>query len=176
MFRRLVLVVTMLSVLLAVPAAGLDAQQKQWYVQGVFALPLGDFTNVADLGLGGGAGLSVAYGPQWSFRGEASYIWFRTKDIPGGDASASLVPLNALALYQLQHSQAYLMGGLGVVFASGSASYSIGNEGDSYSDTSTKVGLILGVGYVLNPKFDLGVRFNVAGDANHFSLNLAYGF
>jgi len=32
------------------------------------------------------------------------------------------------------------------------------------------------VGYVLNDRFDLGARFNVAADANNFSLNLAFRF
>jgi len=176
MFRRFILVAAVLSVMLAVPAAGRDAQPKHWYAQGIFALPLGDFTEIADLGLGGGGGLSVPLGSAWSFRGEASYIWFRTKDFPGVDPSVALVPVNALASYFLQDSQAYLMGGLGVVFAKLSASYSIGEHSGSGSEWSTELGLILGVGYVINPRFDLGARFNVAGDANHFSLNLAYGF
>ena len=176
MFKRLVLLTIIVAVLTAVPASALDFQQKQWYGQGIVALPMGDFGDFANLGLGLGAGLTVPHNAEWAFRGEISYTWFSTEDIPGYDTSASLVPVTVLAQYNLEASKFYFLGGLGLVFANASVDYNIGGITGSESDTSTEFGLTLGSGYVVSPKVDLGARFNFISDANTFSMHVVYKF
>lgn len=177
MFKRIAILLIALTLLSAVPANALDFEQKQWYGQGIIALPMGDFGEIANTGFGFGAGLHVPHNLDWSFRGEISYIYFTTEDMPGFDISASQIPITALAQYSLKDSKFYFLGGLTLAFSKASVDYEIeGFEGGSDSSTSTDFGLNLGAGYVVSPKVDLGARFNLISDANSFSLHVAYKF
>jgi opacity protein-like surface antigen len=186
MFKRMLLITALLSVIVALPAAALDFDQKQWYGQGIVALPMGNFGDIANFGFGAGVGMLVPHTPELSFRGEISYIYFTTEDVEGFDGaedidvSASMIPITALAQYNMKDSEMYLLGGLGIAIAKASVDYpeSVDTFGfdASYSDTSTEFGLTLGAGYHVKPGMTLEGRFNVISDANSLSVNLGYFF
>ncbi len=129
MLKRLVLLTATIAILAAVPASALDFDQKAWYAQGMLALPMGNFGDLAKIGFGGGLGLKVPHSPELDFRGEVSYIYFGTEDTFAGfdasevDISASMIPILALAQYNMDSSSAYLLGGLGFAIASISVDY-----------------------------------------------------
>lgn len=176
MLKRLVLILALLSVCAALPASALDFTQKQMYGQGVVALPMGNFGDIAKIGFGAGFGLLVPHTPELSFRGEISYIYFTTEDFGDADVSASQIPVLVLGQYNLTDSKAYLLGGLGLAFSKASVDY-----GDTFglgevSDTSTDLGLVAGAGYKLQPNLTLEGRFNLVSDAGSLGLNVVYWF
>ena len=63
MFKRMLLITALLSVIVALPAAALDFDQKQWYGQGIAALPMGNFGDIANFGFGAGVGMLVPHTP-----------------------------------------------------------------------------------------------------------------
>lgn len=181
MLKRLMLLTVAVAMLAAVPASALDFEQKAWYGQGVLALPMGNFGDFAKIGVGGGLGLSVPHSPELTFRGEVSYIYFTTEDIPNADVSASLIPILALAQYNMDSSSAYLLGGLGFAIAKLSVDYTetvpgFGTFSAGGSDSSTEFGLVVGAGFNLSPTMTLEGRFNVISDANSLSANLGWWF
>ena len=158
MIKRLFLIAAAVALLVSLPAAAVDYQQKEWYGNGVLAFPTGDFGDIADI----------------SFRGEISYIYFTTEDFEGADVSASMVPIMVLAQYNLKDSQAYLLGGLGLAFATAKVEFDTPGYDDS--DTSTELGLTLGGGFQMQPNLGLEGRLNLISDANFISINVAYKF
>jgi opacity protein-like surface antigen len=177
MFKRTIALVLAVA-LLATAAAALDFDRKHWYGQGILALPMGNFGDIANVGFGAGLGLSVPHDAAWSFRGEVSYIYFTTEDFVGGDYSISLIPINVLAEYHMADSSAYLLGGLGIfmrrvkvewdddgIFGSGSA-----------TNTDSEIGLIVGGGFALTESMNLEGRLNLVSNTNHLSVHLQFGF
>ncbi len=177
MLKRLVLLTATIAILAAVPASALDFDQKAWYAQGILAMPMGDFGDFANLGFGGGLGIKVPHSPELDFRGEVSYIYFSTEDAPDFDVSFSMIPILALAQYNMDSSSAYLLGGLGFVFSNFEFEPKVsGFEDFSVSDSSTDLGLTVGAGFNLSPAMTLEGRFNVVSDANSLSANLGWWF
>ena len=178
MLKRLVLIAVVFAVFAAIPASALDFDEKQFYGQGILALPIGSFGDFANIGLGAGFGILVPHTPEFSFRGEISYIYFTTEDIPEADVSASLIPITVLAQYNLTDSKAYLLGGLGFAIAKASVDFTTTIPGfdSSYSGSSTEFGLTLGGGFKLSDNFNLEGRFNLISDANSISVNAVYLF
>ena len=181
MFKRIALLTAVLAIVSAAPASALDFDQKAWYGQGILALPMGNFGDFANIGFGAGLGLKVPHSPELDFRGEVSYIYFTTEDIPDADVSASLIPILALAQYNMDSSSAYLLGGLGFAIASVSIDYNVdvpgvGTFSGSGSDSSTEFGLVVGAGFNLSPTMTLEGRFNLISDANSLSANLGWWF
>ena len=154
--------------LLAAQAGALDFDQKQFYGQGVVALPLGDFGDLAKLGFGAGLGMLVPHDEALAFRGEVSFLYFL--DDVEGDVDVTLwqVPVQALVQYSFTDSPAYLLGGLGLAFTH----FEVG----SFSNTETDVALALGGGYKLKPNMVLEGRFNVVSDANSISAHFGFHF
>ena len=183
MLKRIFLFAALVTVLAATPAAALDFEQKEWYGQGILALPMGTFGDFASLGIGAGIGLLVPHSPEFSFRGEISYIYFTTEDISfldeSADVSASMIPITALAQYNLANSEIYLLGGLGLAIAKLSIDYPAiagFTSAGSGSDSSTEFGITLGAGTKLNPNLSLEARLNLISDANSISANLGWFF
>ncbi len=183
MLKRIFLLVALVTVMAAVPAAALDFEQKQWYGQGIVALPMGNFGDFANLGIGAGIGVLVPHSPEFSFRGEVSYIYFTTEDFSflgeSADVSASQIPITALAQYNLADSEIYLLGGLGLVMAKLSIDYPTVSGidlGGGVSDTQTEIGITLGAGTKLKPNLSLEGRLNMVGDGNSISANLGWFF
>ena len=184
MLKRLVLLTAMIAILAAVPASALDFDQKQMYGRGVLALPMGNFGDFANLGIGAGLGMLVPHTPNISFRGEISYIYFTTEDFSfageSADVSASMIPVNALIQYNLTDSKVYLLGGLGLAFAKLSVDFpstsDLGFGSTSSSDTSTEIGVTLGAGTQLKSTLGLEGRLSLISDANSISGNLIWWF
>ncbi len=174
MIKRLFLIAAAVALLVSLPAAAVDYQQKEWYGNGVLAFPTGDFGDIANFGIGAGIGVLVPHTADISFRGEISYIYFTTEDFEGADVSASMVPIMVLAQYNLKDSQAYLLGGLGLAFATAKVEFDTPGYDDS--DTSTELGLTLGGGFQMQPNLGLEGRLNLISDANFISINVAYKF
>lgn len=170
------LLVLALAATLVTSAAAFDFDQKEWYGQGVLALPMGDFGDIANIGFGAGVGISVPSSPELDFRGEISYIHFTTEDVMGADLSFSMIPVVFLAEYDLE--SAYLLGGLGIIWRKSKTEFDdedfFGN--DSISSTDTELGLIVGGGLALSPSVNLEGRLNIISDSNFLSAHVAFGF
>ncbi len=175
MIKRMALAATAL-VLVASAATALDFDQKHWYSQGILSLPMGNFGDFANLGIGAGVGLSAPSSADLNFRGEISYIYFLTDDFGGAETSASMIPILVLAHYGLKDSQAYLLGGLGIVIVKTKFDYSGPFASGSFSHTDSELGLVLGGGYALSPTMNLEGRLNVISDANSISAHLSFRF
>jgi opacity protein-like surface antigen len=176
MYKRSIILV-MLIALLASGAAALDFDQKQFYGQGVLAMPIGDWSDFANFGFGAGVGMTVPHSPELAFRGEISYITYSTEDVVGADYSFSMIPVNVLAHYTMESM--YLLGGLGLVFAKSEVEFDDDDGGffsGSVSNTENELGLIVGAGFELSPKMTLEGRFNLISDANFISANIGYRF
>ena len=173
MFKRMLAL--MLTIVVAASAAtALDFDQKQFYGQGVLALPIGDWSDFANLGIGAGVGMHVPHTPEMSFRGEISYIHFMTEDVEGGDYSFSMIPVNVLLQYNLESM--YLLGGLGLTFAKAKVEVDSDFGDFSSSTTDSEIGLVLGAGFELSPSMVLEGRFNIVSDANYLSANVGFRF
>jgi hypothetical protein len=165
--RKLV-VLTLLLSLFAMPALALDFAAKQFYAQGVVALPMGSFGDIANLGYGAGVGMMVPHDEMVSFGVEASYLMYSVEDVPGADVSFSMIPVLVLAKYSLTESPIYLLGGLGLAFSS----MSVGDVDESSSDFA----LALGAGYNAMPNLSLEARMNIVSDANQITAHVGYRF
>jgi opacity protein-like surface antigen len=169
------LLVLALAVVLATSAAALDFDQKQWYGQGVLALPMGDFGDIANIGFGAGVGISVPSSPELGFRGEISYIHFTTEDLGDIEYKFSMIPVVFLAEYDLD--SAYLLGGLGIIWRKSKIEFDEDEFfGGSVSDTDTELGLILGGGLALSPSMNLEARLNIISDSNFLSAHVGFKF
>jgi opacity protein-like surface antigen len=177
MFKRVIALVLTLALVASV-AAALDFDRKHWYGQGILALPMGNFGDIANLGIGAGIGLSAPSADEWQFRGEVSYVYFTTEDFEGGDYSISLIPINVLAEYHLTDSQAYLLGGLGIVMRRVKIEWDDDPifGGGSVSDTDSEIGLILGGGLQLSEGMTLEGRLNLISNTNHISAHIGFAF
>jgi opacity protein-like surface antigen len=164
----------LMIVLMASAANALDFDQKQFYGQGVLALPLGDWGDFANLGIGAGLGMVVPHSAEMAFRGEISYIHFMTDDVEGADYSFSMIPINVLLQYNLE--SAYLLGGLGLTFAKAKVEVDSGFGDFSSSNTDSELGLVLGAGFDLTESVTLEGRFNIVSDANYLSANVGFRF
>ena len=177
MLKRLVLLTATIAILAAVPASALDFDQKAWYAQGILALPMGDFGDYANLGFGGGLGIKVPHSPELDFRGEVSYLYFSTEDVPEADVSFSMIPILALAQYNMDSSSVYLLGGLGFVIGKTSIESTVAGFGDfDVSESETDLGLVVGAGANLSPTMTIEGRFNAVSDANSVSAHLGWWF
>ncbi len=171
--RRVSIVLALVMMTMIVTqASALDFQQKSFYAQGLIALPMGNFGDVANVGFGPGVGMLVPHTPELSFRGEISYIFYSTDSVAGVSTSASEIPLVALAQYNLTDSPAYLLGGLGLAFGHASAEY----NGFKASSNSTDLDLVLGGGYEVSPQLGIEARLSIISDANQISFHGVYHF
>ena len=179
----LIAFVVVLGALFAVPANAFDFDQKQFYGQGVFALPIGDFGDLAKFGFGAGLGLVVPHNEELSFRGEASFLYY-LDDIeePVGvdvdpDVTLWQVPVQFFAQYTFPESQFYGLAGLGLTFTHVDwGTDTIGGISAESSNTETDVALSFGGGFQIDEKMGIEGRFNIISDANSISAHFGYRF
>jgi len=175
--RYLVLFALLTIGLLATQASALDWDESSFYAQGAIQLPMGDFGDIANLGFGPGFGVLVPHSDELSFRGQIAYYFYSTEDVPGGDVSVHAIPLLALVQYNLEDSPVYLLGGLGLTFASASYDYDVEGFGSgSYDDSETKFTFTAGAGYPVAEKISLEARFNLISDANSLQFGGIFHF
>jgi opacity protein-like surface antigen len=173
--RKLMTLALLIS-LFAMPAFALDFTAKQFYVQGVVALPMGTFGDIANLGFGGGVGILVPHNDMLSFGLEASYLTYSTEDqtVLGvtPDVSMSMIPVLALVHYNMTDSPLYLLGGIGLAFGHSKVEY----NGFSASDNSSDFDIALGAGYEATPNLFFEGRINLVSDANQIEGHIGYKF
>lgn len=180
---RKLLTITVLLSLFAMPAMALDFTAKQFFVQGVVALPMGDFGDGADLGYGGGLGMMVPHNDMLSFGLEASYLTYSMNEDFYDDASFSMIPVLAMVHYDLSDAPVYLLGGLGLAF--GSFESNIADDPDtplvdesrySSDDSSSDVAIALGAGFDATPNMFFEGRLMLVSDANQITGHIGYRF
>ena len=144
----------------------------------VVSLPMGDFGNAANLGIGGPAAFELKFQPQLVGVGHIGYISYSTES----DAfSFSSVPLLVGAKYFFQPASGlYGIGQLGLNIISTTVetpSYSIFGTsygGGSVSASSSEFTLALGAGYEMpissNLIFDVSGAINVISNFNNIQI------
>lgn len=172
---RKLLTLTLLLSLFAMPAMALDFTAKQFHVQGIVSMPMGDFGDIASLGFGGGVGMIVPHNDMLSFGLEASYLTYSTEEVAGADVSFSMIPVVALVHYNMTDSPLYLLGGLGIAFGSSSIEYDNSAIGD-FDDSSSDLALALGAGYNATPNMFFEGRLMMISDANQITGHIGYRF
>ncbi len=161
-FKRTILLTTLTAVLAGAPASALDFQAKQWYGQGIVALPTGNFGDFANFGLGAGVGLFVPHTPEAQLSRRVFLYLLHDRRLFGiwGDGRRC--------------SQSDPHHGSGAV-PTWSVEFNSTTFGSaSGSDSSTELGSILGAGTKLKPSLSLEGRLNFISDTNTISANLGW--
>jgi hypothetical protein len=169
---RLSLILSLVLPLLAAPAMAMDSSQMEFYGQGIVALPMGNFGDVANVGIGAGLGVRVPLQGIISLRGEISYVYYTTDAPAGVDLSFSQIPILVLAEFRPAEMPVYFLGGVGLAYSM--SSVKIG--GASADDNSTDPALVGGVGFNASPKLFLEGRLQLVSDANQVSGHVGYRF
>jgi opacity protein-like surface antigen len=135
------------------------------------ALPIGDFSSVANLGIGATGQFQYNINESMAVTGTTGYIHFLT-DVDG--VSFGMIPIQVGFKYYFSGGL-YGMGQLGLHMARSSYSY----LGTSYSDTSNEFSFGVGAGYELalsKMKLDLAGRFQLINDANYLGVRAGLVF
>jgi len=106
---------------------------------------------------------------------EASYLMFSTEDIPDADVSWSMIPVLLMGHYHLSNSSAYLLGGVGLAFASSEIDYDDSDDFD-FDESESELAITFGAGINATPKMFFEGRFNAISDANSLGLHMGLRF
>lgn len=178
----------LLSVLLfAVLFTGfINAQSQGVSIGGNLALPIGDWSDGANMGFGGTATYERSFAPNIVGQIYAGYLSFGGKDLglTGWSYKYSMIPIMAGVKYFFQPGKGFYANALlGVHILSvditvPAAYQTYGNFGGSSSDT--KFGLGVGAGYEIpvggKNAVDVSANFMLVGDANYIGARVAYRF
>jgi len=168
-------------------ASALQAQESFGSAGLEIAIPLGDFGDVANFGIGGSGTFEVGVSDKLSLLAHAGVIFYAAEDFeslvvnPDLTISTETLPVN---LYQIplqvggryyldeQRAGLYLSALLGVHITG----ISVDGEGDSSTDLS----IAPEVGYFLNENISLALRYQiVTGDganSDYLGVRAAYNF
>jgi hypothetical protein len=151
-------------------------------VGGNLALPIGDWSDVADMGFGGTASYEHKFSPNLVGTATAGYlIWGGKEDIEGFSYDYSAIPILAGVKYFFAPGQGfYAAGQVGLhMFTIDVDVEFFGFEG-SGSSTETEFSAAAGLGYEIpvGPKgaVDLNAMFNLISDLNYLGFRVAYKF
>ena len=140
---------------------------------GAIVLPLGDWSDLAGLGLGATLHYEHPFDQNWSFTGRVGYIHHLSKETGPYSYTTSEIPFMVGAKYHLGAAAPglYFAGELGLTIFRFDLEYD-GPENPfvdevDHSDSETDLGMTLGAGYSMG-NFDLAARlyapdFDVAG-------------
>ncbi len=165
--------------------AGFINAQSQWIsIGGNLALPIGDWSESANLGFGGTAAYERSFAPNIVGQVYAGYLTFSGEDSGVDDFgySYSMIPIMVGAKYYFQPGKGlYANAQLGVHLLSVDVDVPEQYEGffESSSDTETEFGIGIGVGYELpmgKNALDISALFNLVNDANYIGARVAYKF
>lgn len=171
---RKLIVIALLAAMAATPALALDYPHKYYgHVQAVF--PSGDWSDFANLGYGPGLGMIFKHTETMALGVEASYLMFSTEDIPDADVSWSMIPVLLMGHYHLSNSSAYLLGGVGLAFASSEVDYDDSDAFD-FDESESELAITFGAGINATPKMFFEGRFNAISDANSLGLHMGLRF
>ncbi len=169
--------IALLASLAAAPALAVDVDYDatKYYGQVQALFPSGDWSDFVNLGFGPGFGMILKHNETTAFGIEASYLMFATEDLEGADVSWSMIPVMAMGHYHLNNSSAYLLGGIGMAFASAEIDYEDPDFPD-LDDSDSEVAITLGAGLNATPKMFFEGRFNAISDANSLGLHMGLRF
>lgn len=171
-------------IVLTVLFAGFINAQSQWgSIGGNLALPIGDWSDFANIGFGGTVTYERSFTPNIVGEAYAGYIMFGGEDYPGTNDSYSysMIPIMAGAKYFFQPGQGlYANALLGVhIFTVDIPEYTLFGFTYGGSESSTEFGLSVGAGYEMpmgKNALDLSASFNLISDANYIGARVAYKF
>jgi len=173
------------TLLIVFSVIGFTSAQNDMYLGAgvVVSLPMGDFGDVADMGIGGTAAFEMEFTPQLVGVGNIGYItWSGSSEI--GDYSWSAVPVMVGVKYFFSPGVGfYGLGQVGLSFFSIEVpSYTIpffGTVGGG-TESSSEFSLAVGAGYELpvspNVMLDFTGAFNLISDLNHITLRAGAKF
>jgi len=159
---------------LAIPAVALDLEARTYYGHGSLTLPIGDFSDYAGIGIGGGGGMVVPFDQALTFKSELGLNLFSGKSFQNYDSRVIMIPLIGLASYQLDpEGPIYALGGFGLTMVHVSLDYP--NNGND-SDNDIELTLTGGAGYKLNNQLAVEWRLTIISNSNYLSVNGVYHF
>jgi hypothetical protein len=168
----------------ATTEATMPAQRMHLGADADVAVPLGNFSDGAGIGLGALLRYEQAMLPNLNLTGRLGFIYHlpKTQVVPGFSADTKFWTIPVLAGVKFALNQSfYAAGELGLFFNHASVDVSGGGFGSgSSSSTETDVGVTLGGGYRTG---DLDIRAGLhildlghAGDSMAIALNVGYNF
>lgn len=151
------------------------------------AIPLGDFGDIANFGIGGSGTYEIGLSDKFSVLAHAGVIFYSVDDIefpvlnPDGtfgtetlDYSIYQIPLQAGARFYLSEQKDGLY--LGALLGMHITGFSIGDESDSDSNFS----FAPEVGYFLNESISIGLRYQIVtgedSNLDYLGARIAYNF
>ena len=165
------------------PAASAEttmpARKMQLAADGALAVPLGNLSDGAGIGLGALLRYEYVVLPQLNITGRAGFIYHLPKTVNGADSNFWTIPVLAGVKYAL-NEQFYVAGELGLFLNHVSASVMTPFGNISASSSETDLGLTAGAGY---RRGDLDIRLALdilnlghAGDNMTIGANVGYSF
>jgi opacity protein-like surface antigen len=170
-----------LLVLLVACFAAADAQDAfNPYWSGGFdlrgALPMGDFKDITDFGVGGTGYVAYSVAQQVAITGRAGYVYFGGKELSYSDGTNSgtiktkygMIPFLAGVKLFLSEgdSRVYVAGEAGLYIMSATADISISGGGSSLSGSGSDTQSKFGVSPSLGAQFKAGDNMMVDAHAN----------
>jgi opacity protein-like surface antigen len=165
------------------------AQGKNYLGIGAnLALPMGDFSDFAGVGIGGTASFEIEFTPNITGIGSAGYLSFGGKDFsdPYYDYSYSysVIPIMAgIKYYFTPGIPFYGIGQIGFQIFNDNLTTNVivpGYPNYGASASSTEFALSIGAGYEVpignNAALDLTGTFNLISDLNYLGARVAYRF
>jgi len=189
MYKRLSLILILVGIIFTLQTQKSNAQMQLGLDLGP-NIPVGDFGDVAETGLGFKIVFKYFFNDNVAFMANIGYssfeweenYWFGRGWGRGDDFRFNIVPINLNVEYHFGGNplKPYLSGGLGIY------ALSINNDNDNWDDDdryqSTEVGLNLGGGlaYEIGNNLDLtaDLKFHLVENASFVGLNfgILYGF
>jgi len=140
------------------------------------ALPMGDFKDITDFGVGGTGYIAYAVAPQVVITGRAGYIYFGGKELSYSDGTSSgtiktkygMIPiLGGVKLFFTEgDSRVYVAGEAGLYIMSVSADIMLTSGSSSLSGSGSDTQSKFGVSPSLGAQFKAGDNMNVDAHAN----------
>lgn len=166
------------------------AQGKNYLGIGAnLALPMGDFSDFAGVGIGGTVSFEMEFTPNITGIASAGYIAFGGEDFSGPDYTSSYsysdIPIMAgIKYYFTPGVPFYGIGQIGFQIFDSNYEYNSTIPGYVYdysgSGSSTEFAFSIGAGYEVpigkNAALDLTGTFNLISDLNYIGARVAYRF
>ena len=154
-------------------------RQMQLAADGALAVPVGNLSNGAGVGIGALLRYEYLIQPQLALTGRAGLIYHIPKSVNGADSTFWTIPILAGAKYAL-NEQFYVAGELGLFSNHSSATVMTPFGNFSGSASETDFGLTAGAGY-RRGDLDFRVALNIlnldhAGDSMTIGANVGYSF
>jgi len=171
-------------VLLTVLFTGfINAQSQGVSIGGNVALPIGDWSDVANTGFGGTATYERSFAPNITGQVYAGYLTFGGDETEGFSYSYSMIPIMAGVKYFFQPGKGFYANALlGVHLFTADIDYPA--EYEEFftidSETSTEFSFGVGAGYEIpvggKNAVDISAHYMLISDANYIGARIAYRF